>query len=65
MKALGVGLGAFEWHDAEVVRADSGQPSLVLRGQAAALADERGVTHWHLSLSHSGLVAEAIAIASA
>jgi len=63
MKALGVGLGAFEWHDVEVVRAESGQPSLVLAGKAAALADERGVTTWHLSLSHSGLVAEAIAIA--
>ena len=65
MKALGVGLGAFDWHHVEVVRADSGQPSLVLTDKAAALAAERGVTTWHLSLSHSGLVAEAIAIASA
>ena len=60
MKALSVGLGAFAWHDVEVVRADSGQPSLALRGKAAALAAERGVTTWHLSLTHSALVAEAI-----
>ena len=29
MKALGVGLGAFDWHDVEVARAESGEPSLV------------------------------------
>ena len=63
MKALGVGLGAFDWHHVEVVRAPSGQPSLVLTEKAAALAEEQGVTQWHLSLSHSGTVAEAIAIA--
>ena len=64
MKALGVGLGAIDWHDAEVVRLDSGQPSLAITGRAAALAEERGVTAWHLSLTHSDLVAQAIAIAS-
>ena len=56
---------AFDKEAIEVVRAESGQPALVLRGKASALADERGVTRWHLSLSHSGLVAEAIAVASA
>ena len=63
MKALGVGLGAFDWHHVEVVRSGSGQPSLLLTEQAAALAAARGVTGWHLSLSHSGTVAQAIAIA--
>ena len=63
MKALGVGLGAIDWHDVEVVRSDTGCPSLVVTGRAAALAAEQGVTTWHLSLSHSTLVAEAIAIA--
>ena len=38
MKALGVGLGAFDFHDVEVLRADGGQPSLVLRGRASASA---------------------------
>ncbi len=63
MKALGVGLGAFGFHDVEVVRADSGQPFLRLSGAAATLSSERGVTRWHLSLTHTDLIAEAVAIA--
>src|SRR6202035_2781677 len=38
MKALGVGLGAFRWWDVEVQRSKEGRPSLILRGDAAALA---------------------------
>ncbi len=63
MKALGVGLGAFAFRDVEVVRAPSGAPSLRLTGRAADLAARRGVTSWHVSLTHSGLVAEAVAVA--
>lgn len=63
MKALGVGLGAVAWHDIEVVRADSGAPSLVLTGRAAALADQAGVTEWLLTLTHTHKTAEAIAVA--
>ena len=63
MKALGVGLGAFAFRDVEVVKAPSGAPSLSLSGRAADLAARRGVRTWHLSLTHSGLVAEAVAVA--
>jgi holo-[acyl-carrier protein] synthase len=63
MKALGVGLGAFAFGDVEVVKASSGAPSLSLTGRAANLAARRGVTAWHVSLTHTGLVAEAIAVA--
>lgn len=63
MKAMGVGLGAFPLRDVEVVRADSGQPSLVLHGRAAELAAARGVTAWLLSLSHTERVAQAVAVA--
>ncbi len=63
MKALGVGLGAFAFHDVEVVSAPSGAPSLVLRGQAARLATRRGVVDWRLSLTHTERVAEAVAVA--
>jgi len=62
MKALGVGLGAFAFRDVEVLKAPSGAPSLSLTGKAADLAARRGVTAWHVSLTHSGLVAEAVAI---
>jgi holo-[acyl-carrier protein] synthase len=64
MKALGVGLGACELAEIEVVRQDSGAPDLVLHGRAAALAAERGVTAWHLSLTHTDTAAHAIAIAT-
>ena len=63
MKALGVGLGAFAFHDVEVVRAPSGQPMLELRGRAEALAKQQGVTGWRLSLTHTHRVAEAVAVA--
>lgn len=63
MKALGVGLGAIDWHDVEVVRAESGAPSLRITGRAAALADEAGVTSWKLTLAHTTTTAEAIAVA--
>jgi holo-[acyl-carrier protein] synthase len=63
MKALGVGLGAFKFHDVEVVRAPSGKPSLKLRGAAAELAASNDVRELHLSISHTGLTAEAVVVA--
>jgi holo-[acyl-carrier protein] synthase len=63
MKAMGVGLWQFPLRDIEVVRAESGQPSVLLHGKAAAVADERGVTEWRLTLSHTDRVAQAIAVA--
>ena len=63
MKAMGVGLWKFPLRDVEVVKAPSGQPSVRLHGRAAALAAERGVTSWRLTLTHTDRVAQAIAIA--
>ncbi len=63
MKAMGVGLGAFEFHDVEVLRAESGAPTLKLTGKAAALSDELGVASWRLSLTHTCASATAMVIA--
>lgn len=63
MKSLGLGLGAFGFHDVWVVRAPSGAPSLAMAGRAAELAREAGVIRWHVSLTHSELVAVAYVIA--
>ncbi|HSP29554.1 MAG TPA: holo-ACP synthase [Ilumatobacteraceae bacterium] len=63
MKALGVGLGAFSFHDVWVERAESGRPSLSLAGRAAELATVAGVAVWHLSLTHSDVMAAAYVIA--
>jgi holo-[acyl-carrier protein] synthase len=63
MKALGVGLGAFKLRDVEVVRRRGGAPIVALHGKAVVLAEERGVSAWHLSLTHSDSMAMAVAIA--
>lgn len=63
MKALGLGLGAFGFHDVWIERAASGVPSLAFAGRAAELSDEAGVRRWHVSLTHSDLVAVAYVIA--
>ncbi|MEO6653215.1 MAG: holo-ACP synthase [Ilumatobacteraceae bacterium] len=63
MKSLGLGLGAFGFHEVWVERAPSGAPSLVFTGRAAELADEAGVSRWHVSLTHSDLVAVAYVVA--
>lgn len=63
MKVLGVGIGAVAFQDIEVTAEPSGRPSLRLTGRAATLASEAGVSTWHLSLSHSDLVAVAVAAA--
>ena len=63
MKSLGVGLGAFGFHDVWVSREESGKPSLVVVGAAAELAAAQGVSRWHLSLTHSDLIAVAYVLA--
>jgi len=63
MKVLGVGLGAFGFHDVWVSCAASGAPALRLVRAAAALADAANVKRWHLSITHSDLVAIAFVIA--
>jgi len=63
MKALACGLGGFGFHEVYVDRnEDSGEPSLVVTGKAAALAGERGISSWALSLSHSNVVAIAFVV---
>ena len=65
MKAMGVGLGAFGFHDVEVVREPSGAPSLALTGGAAARAAALGVTGFRLSITHTDRTAEAVVAALA
>jgi holo-[acyl-carrier protein] synthase len=64
MKAMGLGLGAFGFHEAWVTRAASGEPSLVIGGHAAELAADRGITTWLLSITHTATVAIAYVVAT-
>ncbi|WP_285694616.1 holo-ACP synthase [Actinomadura sp. NBRC 104412] len=61
-KALGAPRG-LQWTDAEIGRAGDGRPTLSVTGTVAAAAAERGVTRWHVSLSHDGGIATAIVVA--
>lgn len=63
MKAMGVGLGAFGFHDVEVAREEGGRPWLVVGGAAEVLAAELGVVAWQLSLTHTATSAGAIVVA--
>lgn len=63
MKALGVGLGAFEFHDISVQRLETGQPRIVQAGRAAELASRCGVERWQVSMSHTDQLAVAYVIA--
>lgn len=63
MKALGVGLGAFGFHDVAVANDAGGRPRLVVTGKAASLAAAAGVTRWDISLTHTDTVAVAVVAA--
>ncbi|HVE18218.1 MAG TPA: holo-ACP synthase [Ilumatobacteraceae bacterium] len=64
MKAMGLGLGAFGFHDVWVDHREGGEPHLNVTGRAAELAHERGIETWHLSITHTDQVAIAYVVAS-
>jgi holo-[acyl-carrier protein] synthase len=63
MKALGRGMSSMGFAEIEVRRDDHGVPGVALHGAAARIAQEAGVTGWHLSLTHTDDLAQAVAIA--
>jgi holo-[acyl-carrier protein] synthase len=60
-KALGAPRG-MQWHDCEILREDGGRPILELRGTVLARANDLGVAHTHLSLSHDAGIASAMVV---
>lgn len=63
MKALGRGMSSMGFAEIEVVRDDHGAPAVVLHGAAAQVATAAGVAGFHLSLTHTDSLAQAVAIA--
>jgi holo-[acyl-carrier protein] synthase len=54
MKALGTGWSrGVRWMDIEVVRQKGGRPALALEGEARKIADQLGVKHIALSITHT------------
>jgi holo-[acyl-carrier protein] synthase len=62
-KVLGTGFRNLGWQEIEVLTAPQGEPRLVLHGRARERADQLGVTSIGVSLTHTGLVAEAFVVA--
>ena len=63
MKALGVGLGAFDFHDVSIEKMSSGAPHLLVSGRAETLANAHGVSTWHVSITHTDTTAMAVVAA--
>ena len=63
LKVLGTGWrGRIAWTDIDVVKQPSGQPTVALTGESAAVAARLGIATWHLSISHIETHATASAI---
>lgn len=62
MKALGDTTGV-RWHDMRVVADGEGNPAFELGASTQTIADARGITHVHLSLSHDAGLAIAYVVA--
>ena len=63
MKALGTGVRGVSWKDIEVIRAESGAPSVKLHGRAEKRAKRLQVSELSLSMSHSREYAVAFVVA--
>lgn len=65
LKALGTGWGmGIAWREIEVVGPRGQAPAVRLSGRARLFAEERGLRHFHLSLSHDGDYAVAFVVAT-
>jgi holo-[acyl-carrier protein] synthase len=63
-KALGTGIGRVGWQEIEIERGPANEPTLLLTGKAAQLADEIGLNTWSVSLSHTHTHALAMVVAA-
>ncbi|MEC8855764.1 MAG: holo-ACP synthase [Chloroflexota bacterium] len=63
MKALGTGVRGVSWRDIEIVRAESGAPSVQLHGRAEKRAELLQVVDISVSISHSREYAVAFVVA--
>ncbi|WP_431709825.1 holo-ACP synthase [Glutamicibacter uratoxydans] len=61
-KALGAPAG-MNWQDCSIIKDAAGDPQVHVTGTVAATAALKGITCWHLSLSHDGDMAIAMVVA--
>lgn len=63
LKVLGTGIVGVGWHEVEVARAPSGEPSIVLHGRAKMRAEQLGLRKISVSMSHEKEYAVAFIVA--
>jgi holo-[acyl-carrier protein] synthase len=63
MKALGVGLGALDVRDIQILNLPSGAPYIELINTAREVAQPQNIQKWHITITHERSVAVAVAIA--
>ena len=64
LKAIGTGwIGGISWKDVEIIHQPSGAPAVKVSGAVARIAAEKGITSFHVSLSHTKNLATASVIA--
>lgn len=63
VKALGTGIGKVNWKEVETVSGPWGEPILHLYGKAQQFADLLGLSEWSVSITDSGDLAAAVAVA--
>jgi holo-[acyl-carrier protein] synthase len=64
VKALGTGIGPVSWLEVETLHMHSGEPYIVLHGQAKKVAQHLGLNTWAVSLSHCQENAIAVVVAT-
>jgi holo-[acyl-carrier protein] synthase len=63
MKAMGVGLGALDVRDIQILNLSGGAPYVDLINTALTLAQSRHIQKWHITITHERSVAVVVAVA--
>jgi len=63
VKALGTGFAGFWPHEVEILRGEKKEPYAMLYGKARAIAEEKGITRLHISITNTEAFAFAFAVA--
>lgn len=61
-KALGAPAG-MNWQDCSILKDEAGDPQIHVTGTVAEAGRQRGITSWHLTMSHDGDMAIAMVVA--
>lgn len=62
-KAFGTGIRGFELNEIEVLRDELGGPYVILYGNALKIANERGITKIHVSITNTKIYSNAFVVA--